>query len=270
MMHARDLSLARSSDRLLLSQVDFALAPGEVLGVLGANGAGKSTLVAALAGELAPRAGVITLAGDPLERHDAARQARQRAVMTQQSGLAFDLGVGELVAMGAYPFPESSPDQVRAWVGHALEMAELTALTARRYSELSGGEQRLAHFARAIVQCLGAIRANDEAYLLLDEPLAGLDPRHQILLLRAVQDIVRQGTVGALIVMHDVNAAARWCHRIALLAGGRMVACGPPREVLTPSHLREVYAVEMEVLDHPIEPGRLLVLERDDQPRPSS
>ena len=132
------------------------------------------------------------------------------------------------------------------------------------FSEISGGEQRLAHFARAIVQCLGAVATQGHACLMLDEPLAGLDPSHQTRLLRAVQALARTGSIGALVVLHDVNAAARWCDRIALVGRGGLIACGAPAEVLTPPNLRAVYDVDMAVLPHPLVPGRLLVVERDD------
>jgi iron complex transport system ATP-binding protein len=260
MIRTSGLTLRRGA-RTVLASVNFELHRGELLGVLGANGAGKSTLVAALAGELAPQSGAITLDGVPLDQLDARAQARLRAVMTQQAGLSFDLAVDELVAMGAYPFERASAEQVRSWREEALAQADLSAMGQRMFSEISGGEQRLAQFARAIVQCLAAVAAQGHAYLLLDEPLAGLDPSHQTRLLRAVRALARTGSIGALVVLHDVNAAARWCDRIALVANGGLIACGPPAEVLTSANLRAVFEVDMAVLPHPLVPGRLLVVE---------
>ena len=262
MIQARGLTLDRGA-RTVLASVSFEINRGELLGLLGANGAGKSTLVAALAGELAARTGSIHLDGTPLDRLDAPAQARRRAVMTQQAGLAFDISIGDLVAMGAYPFSGATPEQVRGWVCEALAMADLSGMAQRMFSEISGGEQRLAQVARAIVQCLGAASASGHGYLLLDEPLAGLDPRHQVLLLRAVQGLARRTSIGAMLVLHDVNAAARWCDRIGLVARGGLIACGAPAEVLTPNNLRAVFDVDMAVLPHPLAPGRLLVVERD-------
>ncbi len=261
-IQACGLTLNRGA-RTVLASVSFELNRGELLGLLGANGAGKSTLVAALAGELVPQSGTIHLDGTPLDRLDPHAQARLRAVMTQQAGLAFDLSIGELVAMGAYPFASASPELVRGWVDEALAQADLSGMTQRMFSEISGGEQRLAQFARAIVQCLGAVSSGGHGYLLLDEPLAGLDPRHQVLLLRAVQGLARGGSIGAMLVLHDVNAAARWCDRIGLVAEGRLIACGAPADVLTPDNLRAVFDVDMAVLPHPLAPGRLLVVELD-------
>lgn len=262
-LQTSDLALVRGA-RNILSSVNFELASGELVGVLGANGAGKSTLVAALAGELSPGAGVIRLDGEDLLRLEPAAQARARAVMTQHSGIAFDLSVGDLVAMGAYPFGAASPAQVRSWVEQALAQADLTGMAGQMFSEISGGEQRLAQFARAIVQCLGAVALRGRAYLLLDEPLAGLDPRHQVRLLQTVHALTRSGSVAALVVLHDVNAAARWCDRIGLVADGRLIACGAPASVLTQANLRTVFDVDMAVLPHPLTPGRMLVVERDD------
>lgn len=257
-----DLALMRGA-RTILSSVNLELGGGELLGVLGANGAGKSTLVAALAGDLAPGAGVIRLDDEDLNGLNPAAQARARAVMTQHSGIAFDLSVGELVAMGAYPFGDATPAQVRDWVDHALAQADLAGMAGQMFSEISGGEQRLAQFARAIVQCLGAVAFRGHAYLLLDEPLAGLDPRHQVRLLQTVHALTRSGSVAALVVLHDVNAAARWCDRIGLVADGRLIACGAPASVLTPANLRCVFDVDMAVLPHPLTPGRMLVVEQD-------
>lgn len=262
MIRTSGLTLTRGA-RTVLASVSFELRRGELLGVLGANGAGKSTLVAALAGELAPQSGMIELDGVPLDQLDVRAQARLRAVMTQHAGLSFDLAVHDLVAMGAYPFEHASAAQVRVWIDEALAQADLSAMAQRMFSAISGGEQRLAQFARAIVQCIAAVATQGHAYLLLDEPLAGLDPSHQTRLLRAVRALAGTGSIGALVVLHDVNAAARWCDRIALVASGGMIACDPPAEVLTSVNLRSVFDVDMAVLPHPLVPGRLLVVERD-------
>lgn len=260
MLQAHDIAVMRGL-RQVLGPVSISLAPGEVLGVLGANGAGKSTLLCALAGELAARSGKVTLDGQALSAWTPARQARRRAVLPQTPGLSFDLGVQEVVAMGAYPFPSLSPAQVRTLGHDALSRVGLASHAARRYGELSGGEQQRVQFARVLVQVAAACETSGEAcYLLLDEPVSSLDPRRQLELLHIAQDLARTGKVGVLAVLHDLNLAARWCDRLLLLAKGRMLAMGTPADVLTPPALEAAYGVTATVLPHPHEASRPLVL----------
>ncbi|ANY14625.1 heme ABC transporter ATP-binding protein [Bordetella pseudohinzii] len=259
-LQAHHLTLERGGKRIL-TQVSLTLAPGAVLGLLGANGAGKSTLLACLAGELAPVSGQVEINGRPLRQLAPGQQARLRAVLPQKPSLSFDLGVEEVVAMGAYPFPELSPGQVGQLCEQALRQAGVSHLAQRRYLELSGGEQQRVQFARVLAQCQAA-PAGEPRYLMLDEPISNLDPRHQIDLLRTARELAREQGAGVLVIAHDVNLAARWCDRIMLLADGAAVAEGAPAEVLTPANLRHVYGVQAEVLPHPREAGALLVLMR--------
>lgn len=261
MLQAMDLDCARGP-RTVLRGVSLELRPGEVLGVLGANGAGKSTLLATLAGELAPAAGAVQLDGQPLVQWRAQALARRRAVLPQSPALAFDLGVDEVVRMGAYPFPELAPDPLSALAAQALGLTDAGHLAGRRHGNLSGGEQQRVQFARVVVQLLACRAEGEYRALLLDEPTASLDPRHQITLLRAVAQLTRAHGVAALVVLHDVNLAAAWCDRIALLGEGRLVGLDTPRRVLTEAHLQTVYGLSARVLDHPEQPGQPWVLFR--------
>lgn len=257
-LHAQDLTLVRG-DQCILQQVSLTLAPGCMLGLLGANGAGKSTLLAALSGELPASHGTVTLNGQPLTQLSPAQQARQRAVLPQKPSLSFDLGVQEVVAMGAYPFPELNPAEVAQRCQQALQQAGVTHLAGRRYLELSGGEQQRVQFARVLVQCQAAA-SEPGRYLLLDEPISNLDPRHQIDLLRTAHTLSRDGRSGVLVIAHDINLAARWCDRLVLLADGGVIAEGTPVDVLTPANLMAVYGVAADVLPHPLDADALLVL----------
>ncbi|WP_251865694.1 heme ABC transporter ATP-binding protein [Achromobacter sp. Marseille-Q4962] len=259
MLAAENLTLARGGARIL-DGVSLRLAPGEVVGLLGANGAGKSTLLAVLANELEPDAGAVVLDGEPLSKVAHRRQARRRAVLPQKPGLSFDLDVREVVGMGAYPFPELSPAQVERLVDDALARADVAHLKWRRYPELSGGEQQRVQFARVLVQCAAGRADGEPRYLLLDEPTASLDPRHQTDLLRVAAALAHGDGAGVLVILHDMNLAARWCDRLLLLAQGRQVAAGAPAEVLRPAHLRQAYGIEAHVIAHPLQAGRLLVL----------
>ncbi|NYT39034.1 heme ABC transporter ATP-binding protein [Allopusillimonas soli] len=254
---------AHRAARAILRQATLRIQPGEVVSLLGANGAGKSTLLALLAGELQPDAstGPPFLNGRALSSLHAGEQARARAVLPQRPELSFDFDVGEVVAMGAYPFPECGQADTHGLVVRALELADVSHLAQRRYLELSGGEQQRVHFARVILQVL-CLRDSDPSgrYLLLDEPTASLDPMHQHGLLRAARSLAASQGLGVLLILHDVNLAALWSDRIALLADGTVFACADPSTVLTPENLRRVYGLDVHVMDHPLRPGKPLIV----------
>ena len=276
MLQAHGIAVQRG-ERQILTDIDLSLPAGQVIGVLGANGAGKSTLLAALAGELSPSTGRITLNGRPLSAWPAAELARCRAVLPQSPSLQFDLPVATVIGMGAYPHARhtrtgaprtDSRDTARAAIAEdqrilqrVLALADVQDLYERRYRLLSGGEQQRVHLARVLYQLLLARQGHDEyRVLMLDEPTASLDPRHQLLLLSAVHTLAHEENVAALVIMHDLNLAAGCCDRLLLLGQGRVAACGTPAQVLTPDTLRQVYGVEATVLPHPNQPGRPLVV----------
>lgn len=276
MLQAHGIAVQRG-ERQILSDIDLSLPAGQVIGVLGANGAGKSTLLAALAGELSPSAGRITLNGRPLSAWPAAELASCRAVLPQSPSLQFDLPVATVIGMGAYPHarhsrigahPTNRHDTAQAAMAEdqrilqrVLALADVQDLYERRYRRLSGGEQQRVHLARVLYQLLLARQGHDEyRVLMLDEPTASLDPRHQLHLLSAVHTLVHEENVAALVIVHDLNLAAGCCDRLLLLGQGRVAACGTPAQVLTPDTLRQVYGVEATVLPHPNQPGRPLVV----------
>lgn len=252
--------------REVLREASLQVRPGEVLSLLGANGAGKSTLLSAFAGEVKPRqnghqAYPLSLNGRELSSLSAAQQARCRTVLPQKPGLAFDLQVTEVIAMGAYPFLGLSQAEVDALVESVLQRVEINHLAQRRYLELSGGEQQRVQFARVVLQILAERQADPEArYMLLDEPTASLDPLHQQMLLKTVSELARSERIGVLIILHDVNLAALWSDRIALLSQGSLLVCGEPSAVLTPENLMRVYGVEVRIMPHPGRAGKPLVV----------
>lgn len=277
MLQAHGIAVQRG-ERQILADIDLSLPAGQVIGVLGANGAGKSTLLAALAGELSPSAGRITLNGRPLSAWSVAELARCRAVLPQSPSLQFDLPVATVIGMGAYPHArhtrtgaprtDDSRDTARAAIAEdqrilqrVLALADVQDLYGRRYRRLSGGEQQRVQLARVLYQLMLARQGHDEyRVLMLDEPTASLDPRHQLHLLSAMHTLAHEENVAALVIMHDLNLAAGCCDRLLLLGQGRVAACGTPAQVLTPETLRQVYGVEATVLPHPNQPGRPLVV----------
>ena len=276
MLQAQGIAVQRG-ERQILSDIDLSLPAGQVIGVLGANGAGKSTLLAALAGELSPSVGSVTLNGRLLSAWPAVELASCRAVLPQSPSLQFDLPVATVIGMGAYPHARytrtgaprtDSRDTAQAAIAEdqrilqrVLALADVQDLYGRRYRLLSGGEQQRVHLARVLYQLLLARQGREESRVKRhDEHNARQDPRHQLHLLSAVHTLAHEENVAALVIVHDLNLAAGCCDRLLLLGQGRVAACGTPAQVLTPDTLRQVYGVEATVLPHPNQPGRPLVV----------
>jgi iron complex transport system ATP-binding protein len=225
--------------RQVLQDVSLALRPGRVLAVLGPNGAGKSTLVRVCLGLHAAVSGQVSVNGRGLGGLARRELARELAWVPQSSNDAGEFTALELVLMGRAPHLSlwglpSSSDVAKAQA--ALEALGLGAIAARRVSSLSGGERRLVLLCRALVQ--------EPKVLVLDEPTAFLDLRHQVEALRHVRRLAQEG-MAALAVLHDVNLASAYADEVLLLKQGRVLAAGPTREVLTGERLQELYDVEM-------------------------
>jgi iron complex transport system ATP-binding protein len=224
-IEARGLWVERDR-RSVLRGVDLALRPGEALALVGPNAAGKSTLVRALAGLLASARGAVLLEGRRLDTWSRAGIARRVALVAAEDEAPERLAVADRVALGRYPHRgplAPFTDEDRSAVERALRLTEIEHLARRRLGTLSAGERQLALLARGLAQ--------NPAVLLLDEPAAHLDIRHQLHLFR-VLDEVRQSGVAILAVIHDLQRAAAWAPRMALLAEGRIAADGSPNEVL--------------------------------------
>lgn len=244
----------------ILSDVSITVNPGEVLGLIGPNGAGKSTLLSVLSGERAPDAGTVRFEGRTLDRWQPLALARRRAVMPQAVALAFDFPVCEVVGLGRYPHAGlSSAVRDRCIVEQAMAAMEVAHLACRPWSQLSGGERQRAQAARALAQVWEAPRDAGLRLLLLDEPTSNLDLRHQHALLDAARRFVGRFEC-AVVVLHDVNLAALYCDRIAVLEAGRVVAAGTVDETLDEALLSRVYRVGIRrVFGHDGVKGAFLV-----------
>ncbi|MFF7020722.1 heme ABC transporter ATP-binding protein [Streptomyces klenkii] len=239
---ARSLSV-RLGGRTVLDGVGLGVAAGEVLALVGPNGAGKSTLLAALAHDLPAASGEVLIDGGPAASWSAAELALRRAVLPQSAELSFPFPVEEVVRMGRAPWAgtaaEGEDDEA---VREAMAAAEVTGFASRPFAALSGGERARVALARVLAQ--------RTPLLLLDEPTAALDLRHQELVLRICRERAADGAA-VVVVLHDLGLAAAYADRVAVLHGGRVAAEGPPARVLEAELLTRVYLQPVEVIDHP-------------------
>ncbi|MFE7977737.1 heme ABC transporter ATP-binding protein [Streptomyces shenzhenensis] len=248
-LSARGLGL-RTGGAWLLRDVDLDLTAGSLLAVVGPNGAGKSTLLSLLAGDRPPTTGTVYLGALPVVTATPGDLARRRAVLPQRGVLSFPFTVAEVVAMGRAPWAgTAAEDDDEDVIAEALSATGMTGFTGRRYPTLSGGEQARASFARVLAQ--------STSVLLLDEPTAALDLRHQEELMRTARARADSGHA-VLAVLHDLQLAAAYADEIAVLHAGRLVERGRPASVLTESLLEEVYQLPIEVFRHPVT-GSVLV-----------
>ena len=239
---ASDL-VVRLGGREALSGVSLTARAGEVLALVGPNGAGKSTLLAALAADLPVDSGVVRVCGRPVSRWAAPELALRRAVLPQSAVLSFPFPVEDVVRMGRAPWAGTplEDDDDRA-VREAMAATEVTGFAARPFSALSGGERARVALARVLAQ-----RA---PLLLLDEPTAALDLRHQELVLRICRERAAAGDA-VVVVLHDLGLAAAYADRAAVLHEGTIAAEGPPAEIFTDALLTKVYRQPVEVFPHP-------------------
>ena len=226
----------------VLHGVDLEVAAGACVALLGPNGAGKSTLLRMLAGILAPRTGSVDLCDRPLASWRRREAAKVVGYVPQNVALTFPLTVREFVEQGRAPHlgawrPPTPEDH--AAVAGALATVRLTDRAATPVQRLSGGERQLAVLGRAL--------ATQARLLILDEPAAALDVRHQLDLVAILRQLVRAG-VGVVLVAHDWNLALRLADRIVVLAAGRVVAAGTPAEVVRPELFLDVFGVDVEIL----------------------
>lgn len=246
MLHIGSLSVGYT-DRLVLHELTLDLLPGQVLAIIGPNGTGKSTLVRAISGVLSPCSGSIHIDGRDITHVNVHERSRYMAVVPQAHSLPDDFGVYETILLGRTPHLD--------WLGHirphdhelvrsALERLKIIPLADRKIGELSGGEQQLVLLARALAQ--------DTPILLLDEPTSFLDIDHQTRILDLVRGLALETGRMVLMVIHDLNLAALYADRIALLSEGNLYALGTPCEVLTSENLAAVYHISAMVIPHPV------------------
>jgi iron complex transport system ATP-binding protein len=231
----------------LVEATSLDLQAGQVTIVVGPNGAGKSTLLKLLAGEHRPSAGRVLLNGEALHGTKPWRLACARAVLPQGAQLFLPFTVHQAAALGGEGIGRSQPRAARdAATEAALMRAGAAHLAERMFHTLSGGEQQRVHFARVLCQLAAGRSIESRQVLLLDEPIASLDLKHQIALLQALRDLAAEGTA-VFAIIHDLNLAAAFADVLVVLDKGRIVARGHPQDVLTDRLLWDVFGLDLQV-----------------------
>ena len=237
--------------RDLLDDVSLEVRAGEVLALLGPNGAGKSTLLSVLSGDVHPDRGEVMFGGRPLADWSLTELSRRRSGLLQDNQLLFPFTVHQVVEMGRAPWRRTPlEEEDNEAIAESIEAADIAHLGNRRVPSLSGGERARTAFAR--------VMAGRTGVLMLDEPTAALDLGHQ----EAVLGLARQRALegdAVLVVLHDLNLAAAYADRIALLRDGSIAACDAPDRVLTAEIISDVYRSPVEVIPHPVT-GKGIVL----------
>ena len=230
-------------EQQLIGDIYLNVAKGEFVGIIGPNGSGKSTILKNLYRALKPDHGAVLFDKEDLYKMNTKATAKKIGVVGQENSVPFDFKVEEIVAMGRSPHKklfdgDTATDQ--KIVKNALHQTGIEHMAKRNYLQLSGGEKQRVIIARVLAQ--------QTDFLLLDEPTNHLDIRYQLQMF----DLMKELGVTVLSTIHDLNIAALYCDRIYVLKEGRLFKAGTPEEVLTPTIIRDVYGVQVDVIVHPI------------------
>ena len=237
----------RLGSRQLLQPLDLQIPQGQVCGLIGHNGSGKSTLIKLLARQQPATGGRILLDGEDLAAYSSREFARRVAYLPQQPAATDQLTVRELVRFGRQPWHgllgRFGPDDQRA-VARAMALTQIEPYADRLVESLSGGERQRVWLAALIAQ--------QTRYLLLDEPTSALDVAHQVEVLALIRQLSHELDLGVVLVLHDINMAARYCDRLVALREGALLRQGTPEELMTSATLADIYQLPMQVLAHPV------------------
>ena len=233
-------------ERRLLEPLSLSLPARRVVGLIGHNGSGKSTLIKMLARQQPSSFGRISFKGVPLSEWGDRPFARKVAYLPQHTPAATGMLVRELVALGRYPWHGAlgrfgAAD--RAKVAEVMDLTDVERFADRLVDTLSGGERQRVWLAMLLAQ--------DTECLLLDEPISALDIAHQVEVLSLIHQLAAERGLGVVVVLHDVNMAARFCDEILAMRGGRLIARGTPQDIMTPAALGDIYGIPMGVMVHP-------------------
>ena len=257
---AEKLSL-NCSGVFLLRDVNVSILPGKITTIVGPNGAGKTSLLRCLSNDILPTSGSIIFNGKDINNWDPIDRAKSLSVLTQHSSLDFPFTAEEVVLLARTPHDTGSirDDEI---VATALKIVDATYLANRQYTQLSGGEKQRIHLARSLAQIWDLDtkqKDHTDRFLLLDEPTSSFDLAHQQLTLEIVSSFSSRG-VGILLVMHDLNLAAKCSDQVIMMECGKPVKTGLPKEVFTAENIEQVFGVRVKVQENPENKKLLIVI----------
>ncbi len=258
MIQANNITF-RIGEKTILKDISVKFAPGKINLILGPNGAGKSTLVKIICNQLKPQEGTVFYEGKDIRNISVAELAKVRAVLSQNTELAFPLKVKEVVTMGRYPhFTVNPTAKDEEAIEEAMRFFDVVSMADRDYLSLSGGEKQRVHFARVVSQ-IWYPSENGCRYLVLDEPLTFLDVHYQFQFMHKLQELLKQQDLVVVGVVHDLNLAAKFADHLVLLNHGELLAAGTKSEVLTQANMKTAYRLEPVI--HNDERGMYLFFE---------
>src|SRR5262245_38797165 len=264
MLQLRDIHFTYPNrrPREAISGVSLEVRAGEIVALLGPNGSGKSTLLSIAVGGLKPDRGEVLFDNQPIARFSRREMARRMAMVAQLGDIRFPRTALEYVLTGRFAYSNAvgfdSPTDVEIAM-RALGETDAAQFAHRRFNQLSSGERQRVTLARSLAQ--------QPRLLLLDEPTANADIAHQLSLLDLVRNLTRERDLGSLIVTHEINLAAEFAHRVALVKDGRLVACGDTREVMTAESLSALFETPLFVDRHPLSGSPVVWWKRTDADR---
>jgi iron-chelate-transporting ATPase len=245
MIESKELQFS-VGDRSLLAGFSMTFEPGKIYALVGHNGSGKSTLLKLLAQQQKPTSGNVFLENQPIGSWSNKKFAQQVAYLPQQTPSTDSLSGKDLVSFGRYPWHGllgRLNGNDKKHIDEAMALTDTTAYADRLIDTLSGGERQRLWLAMLIAQ--------NTQYLLLDEPLSALDVAHQIDMLNLIKKLCRELNLGVIIVIHDINMAARFCDHIVALHSGKMIISDSVEKIFTTKQLRNIYGIDMHITRHP-------------------
>ena len=248
MIEADTISVKRG-EAMIIDDLSLCIRPGQLAAIVGPNGSGKSTLIRAIAGDLPTVRGTIKVSSLTVNQNNSGTLSKRRSILSQSTSLPFRFRVFEVVQLGRTPHPHNSlsPNELQL-ISECLEETGISHLRDRLYPTLSGGEQQRVQLARALAQIWDV--PDDQRVLLLDEPTSALDLLHQHATLQLARNFAnRGGTV--LVVLHDLNLAARYADNCFLMHQGAFFASGSPSDVFTTTNIAHCFGVQTTILKHP-------------------
>ena len=236
----------------ILKNINVEVSQGEILTIVGPNGAGKSTFLNVLSGDIEPSEGLVFYDETLLGNIDIEKRSFTRSVMSQSQAMVFDFSVREIIEMGWINRGESNyAQEFENAVMEIVLKCGVENLIHRNFNTLSGGEQRRIHFARTLLQLWRPSDAKDPKYLLLDEPTANLDLTYEVKMLNIIKEVANEGS-GIMLVLHDLNLAAKYSDKIVLLSDGKIIEMGSPKDVLKAEILSEIYDIDIKIKEDPL------------------